>query len=163
MKRILINRGKSPKPIILDNGDKYDSVLKLIEDNESVLFHSDFVNTDHTNGYKGGILKEGSYYGILGTRSTGMKVVKLFSRNADINHIKTANDIAVADYVLPSKVSNPNHNGKKIMSYIQIHGGGLSWDYSHGCITLPNYSGYNEFDKLIKLLDMNEIVLVELK
>ena len=163
MKKITIDRYKSSKPLILANGDKYDSTLALISEDGVILFYSELVNTDHTNSYRGGILNEGGYYGIVGYRNNGNRVIKLFSTGADITKIKTDKDINGCYMFLPSKVSNPNHNGKKIISYVQIHGGGLSWDYSHGCITLPNFSGFSEFDKLMKNINNNEILTVSLR
>ena len=135
----------------------------LIDEHENELYKSVLVNTDHTIHYRGGILLEGLYHAIMGTRSTGKRVIKLFSRNTKISRIKSDKDIQEVDYVLPSKIPNPNHNRKMIISYVQIHGGGLSWDYSHGCITLPNCLGYHEFDRLLEHLITNEIVEVNLR
>ena len=59
MKKILIVRGDIEKPLIFQNGARYDSTLILSDDRK--LFVTGKVNTDHTSGYMGGILSEGIF------------------------------------------------------------------------------------------------------
>ena len=142
MKEILIIRGDIEKPFILPNGDKYDSTLILQEETENLfegkkektLFYTGYVNTDHTVNYQGGILAEGEYLGICGTRNDGTKAIWLY--NKKFGYVKRKEELPEEAFILPSLVPNPNHNQKKIISYVLIHKGGQNWDWSHGCITI---------------------------
>jgi hypothetical protein len=129
---------------------------------DRAVWHSELVNTDKTEGYKGGILSLGNYYGIVGLRTDGKRVVKVFSGATDLTGIKSDLYVPNAAWVLPSDIPNPNHAGKKIITYVQVHAGGLSWDYSHGCITILNAPPYDEFTRLMRNLDNNEIIKIKL-
>lgn len=167
MRVIEIKRGASPVPIVLSNGDKYNSTLTLI-DNGKEIYHTDKVNTDATNGYKGGELSEGVYYGIVGYRWNqklnnwnGKRVIKLFRNNVNLARIRDHTSLSVDDLTLPSKKPNPNNNGQSIIRYVQIHDGGMDWDWSHGCITILNTT-YSDYNRLMGMLKDNEIVAVKL-
>jgi hypothetical protein len=166
MKIIEIKRGKSPMKINLPNGDAYDSTLTIIDEGKEI-FHTDKVNTDATNNYNGGELAEGVYYGIVGYRWNpksnkwdGKRIIKLFQNSVNLKRIKDHTCLSVDDMTLPSKKPNPNHKNKKIIAYVQIHDGGWDWDWSHGCITILNTS--LDFNKMMSLLEDNEIVAVKL-
>ena len=169
MKQLIILRGTSPNPYICTGGDKYDSTARLYNGFTNIYW-SDFWNTDHTKGYKGGILAKGIYYGIVGPRAKdGKTVIKLFRATAEqLAKIKTGDDLTIEMMTLPSECPNPNHKskahpeGEYFMQYVQCHAGGATWDYSHGCLTALNKDGHQEFDELLKHLDMNETIIVML-
>lgn len=156
LKKVLkIERGASLFPYKLKNGDKYDSTGTLFI-NGKAIWQSELINTDKTAGYKGGRLALGEYYGIVAFRGNGARVIKLFDGNADLERIRTDSDILPHQYTLPSMIPNPNHGGMPIISFVQIHPGGLSWDFSHGCLTILNAPPYNEFNRLMQHLQTND-------
>ncbi|NPV38305.1 MAG: hypothetical protein HPY78_03405 [Brevinematales bacterium] len=157
MKRISIIRGDREKPLVLPNGDMYDSTLILSDENEKTLFWTGNVNTDHTVGYKGGILAEGEYYAICGKRQNGTLALYLYDKRYGI--VRRKEDLPDKAYYLPSLIPNPNHNGQKIMAYILIHQGGTTWDWSHGCLTILG----EDWEKFIKHFRVDETALVCLK
>lgn len=157
MKRLEIIRNGQPKPKILKNGDKYDSILNVYED-DKLIHKVEYVNTDPSNRYQGaGILKEGSYGGICFTHHRLGKSILLFKLDF-FEDVKSIYDIRKEYLVLPSKVKNVNQNGRYIMSEIFIHRGGLEWDWSKGCITILK----SEYDNFIKLFKESEKVLINL-
>ena len=159
MKLLKIQRGVSLFPLTCVNGDRYDSTAELGEGNQSPMWSSMQVNTDPTVGYKGGRLSAGSYYGIKMQRPDGRWCIFIFSKACDITKIKAFTDIDPKYYDLPSDVPNPNHAGKPIISLVLVHGGGTTWDYSHGCVTVLSTSDHpNQFDKLMDCLVENEII-----
>jgi hypothetical protein len=173
MKLLTVYRYNSPDPYRLagkdgQDGDVFDSV-GVLTDGAEVLWQSDHVNTDATHGYKGGRLACGAYFGIVGYRANGKRVIKLFQHPAHepITQIKTADQLTVQDMTLPSEIPNPNHGYQYVIQYVQVHSSGSkggpepTWDWSHGCITVYNHDG--EYDELMKCLVDNEIIMVELK
>ena len=157
LKSLIIHRGGSLEPFICANGDKYDSSARL-QAGYNLIYLSDKWNTDHTEGYKGGILAKGAYYGIVAPRAKdGKMVVKVFHGTAE-QVVKVQTDAYLTEpmLTLPSEIPNPNHGGRAIIQYVQIHAGGVSWDFSHGCLTALNSGGFNEFDKFMSLLRLNE-------
>ena len=170
MKRIVIFRGKSQKPVKLPNGDKYDSRLVLM-DGDHGLFTTDQCNTDRSVRYPtGGTLSPGKYYGIMGYRYnaeqqawTGKRIIKLFRTTRQLYNITRHFDLTDSEQILPSTEPNPNHGGKPVIQYAQIHQGGSPadakpWDWSQGCITLMG----EEWLKLSAKITDNEILEVEL-
>lgn len=162
MRTVQIWARKSQKPYKLPNGDVYDSRLILIDGEGNAVFTTDQVNVDPTVGYKGGLLAPGKYKGIMGYRWNAMtnawngkRVIKLFS--ADLNRTDHRN-LSDADQILPSAIPNPNHDGRKVIQYAQIHSGGWQGDHSAGCITLLP----SEWDKFAAMIADNEVVHVEL-
>lgn len=161
MKTLIIIKGGSINPIHLANGDVYDSSCDLVDGKP--IFHSNYVNTDKTVGYAGGILSRGEYYGMKCYRADGTPVIKYFSKKCDLSKIKTDADIPVEMFTLPSDIPNPNHNGLLIITFVQGHAGGMTWDWSHGCVTHLNTNGYHEFDKLMACLKDYEIINIILR
>ncbi|URA10543.1 hypothetical protein [Thermospira aquatica] len=167
MKKIIIYRGDNPQPFVLANGDIYDSTLVLSEvetdifnkTEEKTLFYTGYVNTDHTTGYRGGILAEGEYLGICGVRQNKRKEKAIWLYNKRYGIVDQKEFLPDEAFILPSLVPNPNHNGKKIIQYVLIHRGGLSWDFSQGCITIMG----GNFDEFIKYFKVGECALVILK
>ena len=156
MKKILIVRGDVEKPLTLPNGDQYDSTLILSYDR--TLFVTGKVNTDHTSGYMGGILSEGEYFAICGIREKN-KQKALWLYNKEFGIVKRKEDLPESAFVFKSLVPNPNHGGKNIITYVLIHKGGYTWDWSHGCITILD----KDFDKFIGFFDVGEVAEVTLK
>jgi hypothetical protein len=173
MKHLIVQRYNSPDPFTLENkdggaGDVFDSTAVLM-DGKDELWRSAHVNTDATQGYKGGRLAAGAYFGIVGFRANGKRVIKLFDHPAHdpLVDIKTADQLTVKDMTLPSEIPNPNHNYAYIVQYCQVHscgrkGGPLpSWDWSHACLTVLDTDG--EYDDLMKQVQDDEILMVTLQ
>lgn len=136
IKRIFILKHGCNNPIILENGDKYDSVLEIY-DNNKLIYVSYRVNVDPTNGYRGGEVAEGTYWGLKRKRDNGMTVIHLYT------------DPTMKNDRLPSVKPNPNHNNAYVIQAVQIHTGGLKWDGSHGCITI-HPSDFKFFERVIE-------------
>jgi len=142
-KIIKIIRGGKSAPMLLSNGDKYDSVLSVYDGVGKEICNCQYVNTDFTVEYKGGILPEGIWKGIVG-KWKKTKAIYLYNSKFDYC-IKSLDSLEDKKFVtLPSLISNPNHNKQKIITCVMIHCGGITWDGSHGCITiLPvNYQSF---------------------
>ena len=122
MKKIKIVKKASQTPILLKNGDKYDGVLQVLDKDDKLLVEL-HCNTDPTNGYQGGEVAAGEYIAKRVTRRDGRTAYHLYTQDGSD--------------ILPSTRPNPNHNGKMVIQAVQIHIGGLNWDGSHGCITIP--------------------------
>lgn len=120
--RIVVKKKKHPAPIVLANGDAYDGIATVYDNNGKTLgeFH---INTDPTNTYKGGELASGEYIYKKHIRPNGRIVYNIYTKKGES--------------VLPSVKPNPNHKGKPIITGVQIHCGGKDWDGSHGCLTIP--------------------------
>jgi len=170
MKTLKIYRGQSTKNFTCTNGDTYDSTATL-EDQFKFgpvgLWFSEYVNTDSTQGYKGGKLAKGEYYGIVGYRqpkegaAQGKRVIKLFM---PVGAMPTRYDqLTVEMMTLLSEIKNPNHNNLPVIQYCQVHDGGQSWDWSHGCLTIYRNSPHNDWERLMTLLADNEIINIILQ
>ncbi len=175
MKTVETIRGGQEYPLILDNGDRYDSVSILHNDADEILYIDPLVNTDFTENYHGGILAEGSYYAIVGLHKGKYPTLKLFLPTAKVSLDKIKSESDFLRYpevrVLPSLIPNPNHDGKKLISDINDHAGGTdsydlhgriikgAWDYSHGCITRPAWL----YGKWMSFFKQNETVRYVLK
>ena len=169
MKHLFIYRGQSSKNFKCTNGDIYDSAARL-QDHARFgpvdIWHSEFVNTDSTGGYKGGKLAKGEYYGIIGYRADkdgikGKRVIKLFTAPAEFDFSKiTANDLTMQMMTLPSEIPNPNHSNLLVIQHVQVHDGGQSWDFSHGCITVYRHSPHDDWKRLMDNLADNETIKV---
>lgn len=165
-----IYRGKSSVNHKCTNGDVYDSSATLIDPvavGPREIWHSELVNTDHTIGYKGGILAEGEYYGIVGLSSKGKRVIKLFlATEKQLAKILTHEDLTAKMMTLPSNVPNPNHGGERWLRYVYIHEGYLTEDGSHGCLTVYRYpiapAKTSDYQMLMDVLQDNEIIKVKL-
>lgn len=151
MKHIICNRGGNYFPIV-KKYDTFDSTIMVKDQFGNVLRDILCVNTDFCNGYKGGILAEGDYWFVCGIRKdTNSKVLFL----ADLKYkdrISKLSDLQEYMRVLPSLISNPNQNGKKLISQVLVHSDGYDGGWSHGCITIYPDS-WNDF---IKLFDLDE-------
>jgi hypothetical protein len=163
MRILEIKRGASKVNFKASNGDLYGDTGKLYNHDTSLLWECHFVNSDKTLNYKGGILSAGVYYGIVAYRESGKRVIKLFDRKTDWHKIKTDKDIPENSFYLLSDIPNINQNNKNIMSFVQVHAGGITWDYSHGCITILNTPPAHFYDMLMLNFDDNEIIIVQLK
>lgn len=152
-------------PLVLANGDTYDSLIKVTGDDGVYLLKTvPFVNTDSTTNYNGGRLASGEYYAIKGPHGTANPYTALWLFKTDNpSTIKSHNDVTDEMQLLPSEIPNPNHNGDKVISYVHIHMGGLSWDYSHGCQTVcSNENLKDNWTPFIGLFGENEVVKVRL-
>jgi hypothetical protein len=145
----------------LTAGDVYDSVAELFSPDGTRLFYSEYVNMDHTAGYKGGILAKGVYKGIVGYRQNGARVIKFFKWETPDEAVHSDKDLTEEMVTLESSVPNPNHGGAMKISYVQGHAGRKKWDYSHGCFTHLNYGGIYEHDRLMNNLADDEIIKIE--
>lgn len=119
--KILVEKKKHPNPIVLKNGDAYDGLASVYDDNGKLLdtFH---INTDATNTYNGGEVASGEYIYRKYVKPNGRIVYNIYTKQGN--------------NILPSTRPNPNHGGKKIIQAVQIHCGGRDWDGSHGCLTI---------------------------
>lgn len=156
MKKILIVRGGNTDPIILNNGDKYDSYIEVYKEDCTIELTVPHVNTDFTNLYNGGILSEGIYAGIVG-KHKGKKAINVFDFNA-IDKVMEPSDLTEKNRTLPSLIKNPNNNMLPVIKYINIHQGGTEWDWSHGCITIY----HNVWNDFINLFKNNDKVVIEI-
>lgn len=170
MKTVRIIRGGQSHPLILNNGDKYDSVGIIIDETGHKLYTDPLINTDHTTGYAGGILAEGVYYAILGDHKGKYRALNIFKKidGISLEQIKSRAAFVKnpALRVLPSLVPNANHKGQFIITDVNDHAGGMDvydldgnlnskgWDYSHGCIT--HFSAL--YGKWVSFFKPNEIV-----
>jgi len=167
-KKLDIIRGGSTINKKCENGDVYDSKAILTNEVGKLIYSSEYWNTDSTTGYNGGRLQKGIYYAIKSKKTVTWQTdpidcLKLFSFMTNKDKIKTANDLSEKALTLPSEIPNPNHEGRKIVTFVQCHPGSLKWDWSHACMTALNYSGFTEFDRLMSCLTDNEIIVLELK
>ncbi len=148
-----------PAPFVLRNGDTYDSFLEIEDESAKILASIPYVNTDHTEKYQGGILAPGIYAGIVGARKNGDKAVWLYNAAKDSAKIRSIGNLTLEDTILPSLVPNPNRGSRKEMGWILIHRGGLTWDYSHGCLTILDQY-FDEFQKHLKIGEKFHVELV---
>jgi hypothetical protein len=168
LKILEFRRGQSKQPVICENNDVYDSEAELFDFSGKSLYISEHWNTDSTKGYNGGKLAKGTYFAIKGKRTVSyhpdpIDVLKIFSpEGIEIENIKSEDDIPEKNWTLPSEIPNPNHENKMIMDFVQVHSGGLKWDYSWGCLTGLNVNGYVSFDVLNRLIADKEIVIIRL-
>ena len=171
MKTLLVGRGESIDPIVLANSDKFDSSAVLY-DNERELWASEHVATVHTVGYLGGIIAAPQeMYGIKHHKwntdgTPGRECIRLFNKDTDLTRIKTGDDLSTDNMTLLSSVPNPNHDNACIVRNALVHSCGIAGgkeptnDWSHACITIWDVIG--ECDALLKCLQPNEIILVDL-
>lgn len=120
--KIKITKKGAKKPITLVNGDKYDGLFEVFDENEKLILTTN-CNTDPTTGYAGGEIAPGEYIYRKRVRVNGTIVYDILTKDGS--------------NILPSIKPNPNHGGAKIIQAVQIHCGGRTWDGSHGCITIP--------------------------
>jgi hypothetical protein len=167
LKRLTVFCGKSMINFVCKNGDIYDSMSILTNEQGKILNISQYVNTDHTEGYRGGILMPDLYYARSGLRKVDwtnqpLKVLRMFDHNVDIAKIHSDADLTEKMKTLPSRIPNPNHDGKEEMSDVQCHPGNEIWDWSHGCLTWLNY-GRNSggWDRIMYFIPEGEIIEVE--
>lgn len=160
MNHIKIFRKGLLEPFFLENGDAYDSYITIEDESGKLIERIPFVNTDHTQNYKGGILSPGEYSGVAGKRKNGDKAVWLFRTERDPVTITSPSKLFRSEVLLPSEVGNPNHGGKKQMQWILIHRGGLNWDWSHGCSTVLSHY-FDLFQKHIKVGEKFRVTLID--
>ncbi len=140
------------------NGDEYDSVLEVYDDNGTMIYQSERVNVDSTNELTYLVeMVNGTYAGIVGKHRNKYKGIFVYTEKYR-KKIKKWKDFRVHWKArrVPCYYPNPNWNGKKVLYGINIHKGGNSWDYSHGCITIH----LDEYDNFIKHFEYNEQVVV---
>ena len=156
-KKIVCIRGGKANPMILSNGDQYDSRMLLYksETGQAPYYFIDGFencNTDPSLQFldkktwimQAGILKEKLYAFIcIDSKKLG-KCLWLF----DSDHFVDVNkmiDIKEEYQTLESIIPNPNQGGKKIIKQVAIHKGGASeWDWSQACQTIygPDYQRF---------------------
>jgi hypothetical protein len=156
MKVLCIQRGKSSNPVILPNGDKYDSRLDMI-DNGKIISSSEKINTDPSITHPGGILAPDLYYGIY-HEMFGYPGVVFFKKDVDYSKIKTWTDLTVEQRTFESTIPNPNHGNHPIITLVDFHIGSRSWDGSDGC---PTYHP-DDVQKFTGIFKPNEIMVVKL-
>lgn len=131
--------------IKLMNGDKFDSVLELYNEDNSLL--GIYVcNVDSSNNRKDGKveIKNGKYLGkCVVSQKLGQAIL--------ITDLK-------GNIELPSLYPNPRHQNKYVASSIMIHRTKAIYsDGSEGCITIP----VNKFNEFINNILINEIINIE--
>lgn len=141
--KVVITKKASKKPLVLQNGDKYDGLFEIFDDNNNKIFECN-CNTDPTANYKGGEIACGEYIYKKRIRANGKVVFDILDKETKSN-------------ILPSEKENPNHRNKKIIQYVQIHCGGISWDGSYGCITIHP----NDWQMVKNLLKENGVVVIK--
>ena len=140
-KRLEIIRGGQTSPKILENGDQYDSISRVIRTDGTVWHTGQYVNTDHTRLYNGGIIAESENLAGLVCESEKRGVyIRIFDAKY-IDLINQPDDWY--DYnTLKSLVPNSNHGGKMIVTNDLYHRGCIGFDGSKACIT-EHPSSYN--------------------
>ena len=149
-----IIRGGQSSPKVLENGDAYDSICRVIRKDGTIWHTAKYINTDHTRLYNGGILAESNgLAGLVCQSEKRGKYIRIFDAKF-MGNIFQPDDWY--DYnTLKSLIPNPNHNGSPIETNVLFHRGGYSQDNSQACITeYPDgYSStMNEFDVGEKIL-----------
>jgi len=142
-KKIIIKSHCLPKEQIIEliNGDKFDSVIELYNENKLINFWK--CNVDSSNNRKDGKVEisPGEYMGKVILSDKLGKSILIMTRKGSI--------------ILPSIYPNPRHNNKYVCSSIMIHKTkGIYWDGSEGCITIP----VNYFNDFINHFTIGEIV-----
>lgn len=134
MKRIEIIRGGQSSPMVLQNGDRYDSQAKVYDDTGELVHTAQYVNTDFTIGYQGGIIAESrDLAGLVVSNEKRGKHIRIFKRKY-IDKVRTPDEWY--DYNrLDSLIPNPNHNNEAWIELALYHRGGYRTDGSHACIT----------------------------
>ncbi len=148
----------SDNPIILPNGDKYDSKLDII-DAGKIIFTSNKINVDPSVEHPGGRLAVPLYcYGIV-FEMYGYPALCFFKNNIDYNKITDWKQLTADQRTFPSAIPNPNQGGKMEMSLINFHIGRLDRDGSQGCFTYHPI----EVGKLKRIINKpGEIVTVKI-
>ena len=156
-KKLIILRGGQTSPKILQNGDSYDSTCEVVRKCGTIWHTGQYVNTDHTKNYKGGILEESeNMAGLICQSEKRGKYIRIFYSKF-IDKIKNPDDWY--DYnTLASITPNPNHNNKKIVTNVLYHCGGYKSDGSQACITEypDNYS------TTMQEFEVGEFILISL-
>ena len=159
MLHIKIKRNDSKVNFKASNGDKYDASLTILSFINTAILRLENVNADSTINYKGGKLASGTYYAIEGMHKGKYKCLKLFqATQEELAKIKSIYDVTPKMRTLPSSIPNPNNNNEYIIKYVNIHLGGTSWDFSHGCCTLLP----SDYEKLMACVKGQGIVEIEL-
>lgn len=139
--KVVITKKASKKPIELPNGDKYDGLFEIFDEDKKIFECQ--CNTDPTVNYNGGEIAEGEYIYKKHFRKDGKIVFNVLTKDGS--------------FIVPSIKSNKNHGGKKILTGVQIHSGGISWDGSYGCITIPPTA----WQMVKSLLGENGVVVIK--
>lgn len=159
-KEILVIRGGNWRfPAACDNGDILDSSLYIYKKLE-IKEAFNFVNTDFTKGYKGGILREGVYDYIIGMHR-GKYPAAFICKKDSLTEKSRWDKLTLDQITVDSLIPNPNHNGKKIITACRVHAtagdwdnnGKPDWDGSHACITIL-HKDYDRFEKWFELNDI---------
>ncbi len=164
-KKIEIIRGGSDDPITVSDLDVYDSLLKVSDPIQGLIYVSNHWNTLPSRQIFGkdylkigGILVPGTYGAICQTTNGVLrKCLKLFKMD-DWDKVNLMDDITAEMATFISLKPNANHEGQLIVSEVCIHDGLLSGSGSEGCQTgyPPDYPGF------IGLFAEKEKVTVEL-
>lgn len=134
--RMLITRGGSNAPVYATR-DVFDSTIEIYDSDGKLVFFDPNANTDYCYGYTGGILAEGKFSGVWGTRLDNNKKALFIGRHGSI---KTLADWGGRNIELTSLVPNKNHNWKTIIKSVLWHGDNRIGGGSHGCQTsLPDH------------------------
>jgi len=156
MKEIIVTRGGQKNPLIKEK-DTFDSTI-FVYNNNKLMFTANYVNTDFCKGYKGGIIKECSCYGIFYKRASGKMAFQLYNENFKTKKVKVSSRdcLSLRDITFTSLIPNPNQDMEKKIEAVLIHSDFYLGGASHGCITIYP----EEFNKFVKLFKINEIVKV---
>jgi len=150
------------KPMLLDNGDAYDSQIEIWENSKLKwigICNVDSSNSKDNNPNRPGIQKielaNGEYYGIAGLHRGKYKAILILNRQPP-DGIKWEEMIGSEYRKLPSIYPNHLHRDRYEVNDVNIHKGGNTWDYSEGCITIPQkiYIDFIinfAFDEIIKI------------
>ncbi len=146
MRIISIERGGSTDPVKTADG-MFDSSLIVTEPFtdatgkiiNKTLFTSHKINTLPSPSHPGGFLKLPlSCYGIW-FEMFGYPAAALFQSDIGYKNIRTWQDLTEKDRTFESMIPNPNHNGEKIMTLINLHIAQQRSTASDGCSTYhPN-------------------------
>lgn len=159
-KIIIIQSHTSNSPVILDNGDKYDSEIIVLDENDKEIYFSNHCNVDSSVKLLPAIIEieNGEYDFIVGKHKgkyLGLLVMKKGSASKYNSWEKAIEDVEAR--TLACKYPNPKYNGKKIVKAVNVHAGGDNWDWSEGCITII---GSEYFDNFINNFVFNEIGVI---
>lgn len=155
--KVKVIRGGQVNPLIRQN-DTFNSIIEIYGDDGRLMKTVYNVNTDFCNGYKGGILAEGTYGGmVIDRKDNGKRAVKLFNYYY-YDKIHKEADVWEPMRVFDSLIPNPNQGNKKLISQVLIHCDILLGGASHGCITIYP----NDWLNFIQTFQLNDILTIEI-
>ena len=146
--------------VILENKDIYDSSVEVWLGDEKLklkelLYKNSYLNVDGTNNVNYKVEIEDDIYSfIIGYHKNQYLAPLIFSLKgfSDVTNFSQLYGKHEKYRVLKSKYPNPNWNNKNKVVAVNFHKGGMSWDWSLGCLTLLN----KYWDEFIKYFKENE-------